>query len=518
VTSRGPGWALVALGLLVGCGRPVPVAAEPGRAPPPSSAPPPPAISHASMVASPGAKPPAPPEEALGAAEPFMLEAASPDGQWVVICQARVDTDGDGKVAVRVGPRGELQGDRLVSYLLTSPGAGDPIDELLAFDPTGRWLVTREGGRAWLRDARGGRVLDLTALGADTEADALPYRPHRALSFDAGGTRLLYVRRGSNRTQIVVRQLGSARETTIDPGPGELWRAELDSSGQWVILRVIAQDTNGNGRLEWPVPRVAENRWRCAGPIPRPTVWGERGDANRLAVAPSSGGRVEWVPDLVTPLGTDLVVREPGGRLLLRDSRGKTEELAAKECDARIVHSDPGRGLVLGVCTRGLGKSQLKLFGRGLRLDLGVELGPPSLDAPSGDSPRLFAIYPGKDAALVDLDQKKLHRLESGDAVLAVGGPRAVVRRRGALWLLDVTAGTAVKLAELGPELGDWVQNGPVAVAGSWVVDAELGQVLGRIARRPLAVTRSGRALVALGGDADDHQLAVGPLGWVRPR
>jgi hypothetical protein len=470
------------------------------------------------MVASSATTALPPPAEALGVAQPLILEAASPDGQWVVICQARVDTDGDGRVAVRVGPRGEPEGDRLASYLLSSPGAGEPIDELLAFDPTGRWLVTREGGRAWLRDARAGRVLDLTALGADTESDALPYRPHRALSFDARGTRLLYVRRGRDRTEVVVRQLESARETTIDPGPGELWRVELDGSGQWVILRVIPQDTNGNGRLEWPVPPVAENRWRCGGPIPRLGVWGERGDANRLGVVPSSGGRVEWMSNLVTPLGRDLVSREPGGRLLLRDPHGKTLELAARECDARILHADPERGLVLGVCTRGPGKSQLRLFGRGIRLDLGVELGPPSLDAPGGDSPRLFAIYPGKDAALVDLDQRKLYRLESGDAVLAVGGPRAVVRRRGALWLLDVAAGTTAKLAELGPELEDWVQNGPVAVVGSWVVDAELGQVLGRVARRPLAVTRSGRTLVALGGDADAHQLAVGPLGWVRPQ
>jgi hypothetical protein len=460
---------------------------------------------------------PAPPQEALGAAQPFILEAAASDGQWAVICQARVDTDGDGRVEVRVGPRGEPEGDRLASYLLTGPGEGEPIDELLAFDPTGRWLVTREGGRAWLRDARAGRVRDLTALGADTESDALPYRPHRSLSFDRRGTRLLYVRPGREHAEVVVLELGSARETSIDPGAGELWRAELDPSGQWVILRVVMPDPSGHGRPKWPVPRAKENRWRCDGPIPRPSVWGERGDVGRLGVVPSSGGRIEWLSNLVMPLGADLVLREPGGRLLLRGPRGKSDELAPRECDARVVHADPERGLVLGVCTRGQAKSWLRLFGRGLRLDLGVELAPPSLDAPGGDSPRLFAIYPGRDAAVVDLDQKRLHRLESGDAVLAVGGPRALVRRRGALWLLDVTMGTAAKLGGLGPELGDWVTNGPVAVVGSWVVDAELGQVLGRVARRPLAVTRSARVLVALGSDADAHHLAVGPLGWVKP-
>jgi hypothetical protein len=508
------GWALVGLG----CGHPLPgpTGPEPASAPTAASTTSPVASRIPAAPRSASATPPSP-EQALGAAFPFVLEAASPDGQWVVICQARADTDGDGKVEVRVGPRGELQGDRLESYLVNARGVEVAVDDLLAFDPTGRWLVTQEGGRARLRDTHEGRAIDITDLGADVDRDTLAYLPHRSLSFDARGSRFLYARRVRDRTEVVVRELDSDRETTIDPGPGALWRVELDSSGQWVILSMIPQDSNQNGRLDWPVPRATANRPRCAGPVPRAGVWGQRGDRTRLGVVRASGGRIEWMTSPVTPLGRDLVWREPGGRLLVGDPQGKSQELVSGECDARIVHPDSERGLVLAVCTRGPGKPRLGLFGRGLRLDLGLEMTPPSLDAPSGDNPRLFAVYPGKDAALVDLERKKLHRLEPGDAVLGVGGSRVILRRRGALWLVEVTTGATTKLGDLGPELGDWVTNGAVTVAGSLVVDVDLGQVLGRVSRRPLAVTRSGRVLVALGHDADAQAIAVGPLAWMRP-
>jgi hypothetical protein len=461
---------------------------------------------------------PQPAEGDWATQHPLVLEAVSTDGSWVVACQARVDSDGDGVVSVRSGLYGKLEGDRLASYLLTGPGPGEPIDALLAFDRSGRFLVTETGGEVWLRDLLSGTQLDLGQLGADTTGDAAPYLPHRALSFDALGQRLLYLRRGKQKPgQVVLRELETGHEVTVDPGPGEVWRASLDPSGRWVLLDMLVDDTNGNGRLDWPVPPVARKRCHCAGPVPNKQVRIPRGDRVIPRVASSSGGAAEDALGLIGPLGPDLVLREPGGRVVLRDRRKKHYELGSEECALRILHLDRDRGLVLGVCSGGPLQKQLLLLGRGVRVALGLEVNSPSVDAPSGDTPRLFAVYPGRDAVLVDLDQKTLYRLSPEDSVLGVDGPRALVRRQAALWLLDMAANTTRAVTELGRELGDWLRSGTMVAVGPWVVDVRTGRLLGKVARRPLAVARSGYALVALGQEADAQHLAVGPLRWVKP-
>jgi hypothetical protein len=448
----------------------------------------------------------------------LVLEAAASDASWVVVCQARVDTDGDGVVSTRSGLDGKLKGDALASFLLTGPGPGEPIDALLAFDPTGRFLITDNGGAVWLRDQVSGTRLNLAELGADTVGDASSYLPHRALSFDALGQRLLYLRPGKKkRTEVVLRQLETGQETIVDPGPGEIWRSSLDPSGRWILLEMLVDDTNGNGRLDWPVAPVVRHRCRCAGPVPHKQVRVPRGDRAVARVAPTTGGIAEDAWGLIGPLGPDLVVREPGGRVVLRDPTKKQVELANAECALRILHLDYERGLVLGVCSGGSLQKQLLLLGRGVRIALGLELNPPSLDAPSGDTPRLFPLYPGRDAVLVDLDQKSLYRLNAEDGVLGVDGPRALVRRQAALWLLEPMANTSRSLTELGRELGDWFKSGTMVAVGSWVVDVKSGRLLGKVGGRPLALARSGYALVALGQAANAQQLAVGPLRWVKP-
>jgi hypothetical protein len=69
------------------------------------------------------------------------------------VCQAREDTDRDGKLAVRYGPRGELEGDAMRSYFVLGAGPGEAIDGLAAYDPTGRYVVVVVDGKLWLIDA-----------------------------------------------------------------------------------------------------------------------------------------------------------------------------------------------------------------------------------------------------------------------------------------------------------------------------------------------------------------------------
>ena len=67
------------------------------------------------------------PEEppAWGTASPTVLEYASPMGDVIVMCQARADTNGDGKIEVTIdSEHGDTYGDDMRPYLCLGPQSG----------------------------------------------------------------------------------------------------------------------------------------------------------------------------------------------------------------------------------------------------------------------------------------------------------------------------------------------------------------------------------------------------------
>ncbi len=418
---------------------------------------------------------------------------------------------------MQVGPDGRLVGDRLQQYLVIGNGPDQPLQGLLAEDPAGRWLVVRRSDRVWLLDTRGGSSTDLTGAGFDDRADRLAYAPHRALSFDGSGTRLAYLRRQQGKTRVIVRSLDSGAETEVDPGPGAVWRVDLDWSGEWVILRVLVEDTNGNGRLNWPVPKASADPPRCTGPMPHFDAWVDRGDTPIVRVVSSRGGKARTEAGFVAPFGRSLLLREPGGRLLLRLPNRTTKQMADAKCGARIIHADPLRGLVLAACGSAEGRPPLTLLSLAKNVSLDQEVAPQSHDRWPGETPRLVAVYPGAGALLVDMDRRSTVPLSPGDGVVSTSGARALVRRGRSLHLFDAGTGRWQSLAgttALHPYL---VRSGPVAVVSPLVVDVGKGRLLGQVEQRPLAVTTTGSVLVAIGGDGSADRLAVGPLQWVSP-
>ena len=59
------------------------------------------------------------------------------------------------------------------------------------------------------------------------------------LDFDASGNQLPYLRGGVPHGQVIVRDLTTGKERSLDPGAGNLWRASLDAGG--AIDSVVAQ-------------------------------------------------------------------------------------------------------------------------------------------------------------------------------------------------------------------------------------------------------------------------------------
>jgi len=451
--------------------------------------------------------------EPIGSEGPIVVEAASPDGGWVVFCQAREDSDGNGAVSTTLEPGGELGGDRLDRYLAIGAGAGTRIESLAAWDPSGRWLVVSREGKLQLIDTTNGRETDLSALGVDARADALPYRRHRSLAFDGRGTKLAFLR-GGPHPDVVVRELETGLDRHVDPGPGAVWRVDLDYSGSTLILSTLTDDTNHDQRLTWPVPE-AKSAPPCRGPVARYAAWQGRGDRPVTKLGPATGGAAKRVDGFITVLGSALVVRDVNGRLSLV-SNGKTSELFPPSCGGRVVHADAARQQLVVACTKGKGHPKLWLAGPGTKKDLDLGVSSWTEDRTAGPPARLVPLYPGRDSVLLDLERRETVALRAGDAVLATRDSRALYRRDRELLLRDVTADAEVELA------GDLsstesVTNGPWVAIAPVVANLETGTLSGRFQGRPLAVAPDGRVLVARGGDADGEHLALGPLTWQSP-
>lgn len=258
--------SLVAV-VLVACG---------GKAPPPSTPPTgrPPVDDTAAKPARPADAPrPAGSGAIVGTAHPITVEAAARDGSWIVICQARTDTDGDGEIGVHTGYHGDTFGDALRPYVVRGAGDGEPIESLIGYTSDGRWLVAMRESKLELLDVRTGLWSELP--GADLRDDGVPLGPHRAASVARTGDRMTYFR---DDETIVVRELSSGAEHLVKVPGARLWRVELEPAGDWARVYAIRTDSDKDGKLTWPQVRTSLSDRNCRGPIMSYSTGGWTGD------------------------------------------------------------------------------------------------------------------------------------------------------------------------------------------------------------------------------------------------
>jgi hypothetical protein len=269
----------------------------------------------------------------VGTAHPVVVEAAARDGAWIVICQARTDTDGDGEIAVHAGMHGDTYGDQFRPYLVRGAGEGEPIDSLVGYTRDGRWLVAMRAGKLALLDAHAGTWSEIA--GADLRDDGVPLGPHRAASLATAGDRMTFFR---DDETIVVRELSTGAEHTVKVAGARVWRVEVEPLGTWARVYAIRTDSDKDGKLTWPSVRSSLSDRDCRGPIMSYSTGGWSGDKpdelwldlaagtvsdQRSATAPSE-------PDDAEPaeLGTHqgrpvLAVDRTGRKLLGPDDSGR---------------------------------------------------------------------------------------------------------------------------------------------------------------------------------------------------
>jgi hypothetical protein len=454
------------------------------------------------------------PSASTTAAGPLTFEAAAPDGHWIVVCQARTDSDRNGQLEVKVSPRGELTGDALQRYLELVSGDELELEDLLAASADGRFLVLTLAGRAVLYDTTSGTRTDLSLLGADIARDPNQRNLHRTLVFGDGA--LFYVRKHDREQELVERALTDGAERVLYQSTDPVARITLDARNKLISLAVARDATARNGRFIWPHALESTPK-ACQSSVPRYVAANPNADLFSYVVVNRESGETRAVDGFVTGFDSGVVRRDAEGALLL--DRGKASSVVAdKGCSGRLLFTDPWHDTFLVGCTlpKRPGRFGVELVAAGARKPLDIDVAALSWDEPARSETRLLALYPGADSALFDTQTRKLHALHPGDAVLATQAAHALLRRGKTLVLFDAEVDREAALpGELAP-FGDVLRQGALVFASPELVDVASGRVLGNVAGKALALSTSGAVLVPAKA-ATESSLAEGPLSWRVP-
>jgi hypothetical protein len=191
-------------------------------------------------------------------------------------------------------------------------------------------------------------------------------------------------------------------------------------------------------------------------------------------------------------------------------------ELTPEACNARVLHSDPVKQLLVAVCLDAKQGPTVELVGSGVRRSLELQVSPFEIDIELERRPILVPVYAKQGTVLLDLDTRRANPLGESDWVVGSYGKRALVRRGETLSLwndgqLSPVPGKASIMAQV-------LRTGAMVLAPPLVVDLETGAVLGEIPGHALALTTTGVALVAADYPGEPNRLPTGPLRWVLPQ
>lgn len=479
-------------------------------------------------------------EPTLGTAHPTVIPMADPQGRWAVLCQARADTDGDGRIHVDRGYHGGLRADQMRPYLVVGGGPGVEIDQPVAHSANGRWLAYLRDGRLFLWDATEGTNTDLSALGADTSDDRYPHAPHRAAHFSPDNAHVLYIRRSGEQSRIVVRSLPEGVERELDPGAGTVVRAVFLSG--WIRVDLLTGDTNGDGRIEVPHPLTSvPQRYRCSGQSMIGSTYDQDGDVVTVRLFPVSGGAGITAAEVVATSPTAAIIRE-GGALVQVRLDGVSTRLVPPTCAAHLVGWYHARDRFFVACSR-IGSRMghwftLHFGGSGRRYTSTISRAMYSapLWTASRRGPRFaglrvvgfdrYSILGGRFVSLsmpVSADQSEVRIFDmdtlrvrdlNGEFQL-LHGHHALVRRGARLVVVELETGTETPVSQRARPNAGPRQFGALVLYGDEVVDLRNARRLGHFVHPPVFITDDGRGLIS--SVPHDRGILQGPLRWQRP-
>lgn len=193
--------------------------------------------------------------EDFGTAHPFLVQTLGHD--WLVACQIRKDTNGDGRIYVDVGYHGELYGDTARPYLFWGGGEGQEIDASLAVDDTKRFLVYREAGQMLVLDTSNGTRMNLTPIG-DIEPQHLVMVP---------GYRIALVQKLGKWSRILLLSLLDGSGDVLYQTRAPIWGLSLSDSNEALLVHEMLEDTDGDGKIRLPTEHTSWIGGACLGPV-----------------------------------------------------------------------------------------------------------------------------------------------------------------------------------------------------------------------------------------------------------
>ena len=173
----------------------------------------------------------------VGTAHPSYMLWAHPQGQWIAACQARGDTDRNGKIEAFNDWRA-AGGDALRPYLFV----GDheiAVDDFIATDWVHQVVFLREGQLVLLNTATL-RERTLASVGESPGRGTSPRMGSRYGGFNRARNKFVYVEGGYGTSRAVVHDLPTGRETRIEFARGYPDGAALVGHGDWLQMRLMS--------------------------------------------------------------------------------------------------------------------------------------------------------------------------------------------------------------------------------------------------------------------------------------
>jgi hypothetical protein len=443
------------------------------------------------------------------------LGAIDPKGRWVLFCQAEGSSNAEPKAEAQKSADVLYRREKLKPYFASGNSGTRSVVALLASSPNGRYVViSTEAQGPELLDIQTKQSESLTQADLDLRADVLP-GDLRSVAFSPDSSKLALLVH-EKRPRVIVRDLEKTSVSEVAPLGNWVWRIAFDASGQFVVLQEILEDSNRNGRFEWPVPEQKLSETRCTTPIPGYSAWLPSGDEAQVTIASVGGGTARAVPGFLTGLGASLIAKRPSGELsAIEGSRTKT--ISSTDCQANIIAIAPQYGRILTGCRDSRGRSNVELDSLDSNQQLNFDVPSSSVDWTNPERTRYAVLYSGVHSYIVDIAAAELIGLEERDQVLAEGKLGLLLRRGSTVMLYDPSTGAKKHLLEdVRPGTRLVMGEGTVLV-GQSVISADQGLVLGTVSNPVLALASTGCALAALGGAPDARRFARGPLTWTCP-
>lgn len=394
--------------------------------------------------------------------------------------------------------------------LVWSDGRIQSITAILGQSPDGRAVAIANGGSWQLIDTESQRTFDLNAFGVD-QRRVLGDQDARGLAFHPSLPVLALLVQTDGHAGVTFLNFDDGSTRSALPLSSEVFHVAWDAGGEYLVLDELSADSNGNQRLDWPVPELIESSANAPALQGRYIAAAPRGDRAVTSILSQRDAMAVAVPGAIMQDADGWLVLQPD-RQIAYAANGVVRRLTPTDCDAKLVASHASTKRVLVGCYE---KSRLRLglASRQGFVALDVDM-PAAEDFPRRPlRQRFLAIYAGTRSYLVDFERSSVVSLAERDQLLAQKGTSIILRRGPNLIRRDALSGDEVVVAEGIASGKRVIMRDEYVWVDPYVVGADPKFVSYRAPNTVAAIGRSGCALCySEPSDAPRHPR--GPFHW----